>query len=190
MVNKAGDTLTKSFEGLRLKAYKDSGGIWTIGRGHTSDKYFKVTSTSSVTELEAEDLFRRDMIEAEQTLQRELPNWKGLNENQYAACVDFVFNRGTLNWKSGKHTTIYYDLIEQNYTAAANEFLSFTKDIKGNVLAGLLKRRKAERALFTTPVGNTEFAVDMIMKYADELKPRDLDYPHNLADEVFEMNFV
>jgi lysozyme len=31
----AGMEVTETDEGLRLKAYQDSGGIWTIGWGHT-----------------------------------------------------------------------------------------------------------------------------------------------------------
>ena len=31
----AGLALTKQFEGLELKAYQDSVGVWTIGYGHT-----------------------------------------------------------------------------------------------------------------------------------------------------------
>lgn len=34
--------LIKRWEGLRLEAYQDTGGIWTIGYGHTSDANLKV----------------------------------------------------------------------------------------------------------------------------------------------------
>lgn len=33
--NQAGLKLIESFEGLRLTAYQDSVGVWTIGYGHT-----------------------------------------------------------------------------------------------------------------------------------------------------------
>jgi lysozyme len=34
-INTAGLTFVASFEGLRLYAYPDIGGVWTIGYGHT-----------------------------------------------------------------------------------------------------------------------------------------------------------
>ena len=34
-ISESGKKLIKDFEGLRLKAYKDSAGIMTIGYGHT-----------------------------------------------------------------------------------------------------------------------------------------------------------
>src|SRR3981081_803625 len=34
-INEAGLGMSKSFEGLRLDAYRDPVGIWTIGYGHT-----------------------------------------------------------------------------------------------------------------------------------------------------------
>ena len=35
-INAAGLDLIKRWEGLRLTAYQDSVGIWTIGYGHTA----------------------------------------------------------------------------------------------------------------------------------------------------------
>ena len=35
MINAAGIALIKEFEGCKLEAYPDFGGIWTIGYGHT-----------------------------------------------------------------------------------------------------------------------------------------------------------
>ena len=46
----AGLQLTKQFEGLRLEAYQDCAGIWTIGYGHTGRD---VKPGRRVTALEA-----------------------------------------------------------------------------------------------------------------------------------------
>ena len=55
-VNAAGLDLIKSFEGLRLKAYKCSAGVDTIGYGHTSAAGEpKVTPRMTITAAEAED---------------------------------------------------------------------------------------------------------------------------------------
>jgi lysozyme len=189
MINKATEILTKSFETLRLKAYKDSADILTIGWGHTSDNNFTIKPNSIITEIDAEELFLLDMSEAENIVKKQLPEWQYLNENQYGACTDFAFNRGTLKWKSGKRTLIYECLLNRNYKDAAQEFLSFTKDVAGNILKGLLRRRFAEKLLFETIPYNDSIIKDIINLTVD-LQPADLDLPHNLADEVFEMNFV
>lgn len=43
-------------EGLRLKAYQDSGGVWTIGYGHTKD----VTAGMVITATQAFEFFEQD----------------------------------------------------------------------------------------------------------------------------------
>jgi lysozyme len=165
MINKAGEQLTKSFESLRLKAYKDSAGVWSIGWGHASDNYFPVLPGSVITEDKAEELFVHYIGNAEATLKHQLPNlttgqaclpdrqagWQNLNENQYAACVDFVYNRGTLKWHSGAETKLHELLLAGQYDRVPDEFLTFTKDIEGHVLEGLLRRRTAEKNLFIQP---------------------------------------
>ncbi len=190
MINQAGEILTKSFESLRLKAYRDSAGILTIGWGHTSDKKFAVKPDSVITLSDAEDIFLNDVGEAEDTLKHELVNWQLLEENQYAALTDFVFNRGTLNWHSGRHTKIYDLLVEKNYFRAADEFFSFTKDVAGNTLKGLLRRRTAERLLFLAPVEKTSVTVLKIKNLIFDLKAEDFEMPHDLSDDKYDMNFV
>jgi len=175
MINKAGEALTKGFESLRLKAYQDSAGIWTIGWGHTSDKNFTVSPDSIINLLQAENLIVIDLGEAEDVLKKQLPNWQELNENQYAACVDFVFNRGSLKWHSGAETRIHQLLVAKQYDQVGNEFLSFTKDVKGNILNGLLKRRMAEKALYETqPAEDTETIIATIQGLAT-IEPADLE---------------
>ena len=36
----------KQWEGFKKKAYRDGGGVWTVGYGHTSDENLTVTSTT------------------------------------------------------------------------------------------------------------------------------------------------
>jgi len=46
----AGLELSKRFEGVRLSAYQDSAGVWTIGYGHTGT----ARSGQTITQSEAE----------------------------------------------------------------------------------------------------------------------------------------
>lgn len=78
----------KEFEGLRLKSYKDSAGVWTIGYGHTRG----VKSGQVITEKQAESLLRGDLLGSEKYV-----NGLGLSfsQGQFDALVDFVYNLGT-----------------------------------------------------------------------------------------------
>lgn len=137
-INKAGLDLIKSFEGLRLKAYKDAVGIWTIGYGHIKT----ATPGMSISEPEAEALLRGDLEEAQGAVTRlvKVP----LNDNEYAALVSFVFNLGA---GSLSRSTLLKKLNAGDRAGAAQQFLVWNK-AGGKVLAGLTRRREAERDLF------------------------------------------
>ena len=49
--------LIKSYEGLRLKAYKCPAGVWTIGYGHTKG----VTQGMEISRQMAEGYFEQDL---------------------------------------------------------------------------------------------------------------------------------
>jgi lysozyme len=84
----AGQAVTKHFEGLRLSAYADSGGVATIGWGHTLGVMLGMTITENI----AEAYFQSDCREAE----RIVKYWVSvpLTQGQFDALVDFVFNVG------------------------------------------------------------------------------------------------
>ena len=156
MINQAGLDLIKSFEGLRLKAYKDSGDILTIGYGHTSDSYFKVLPGMVIDEAKATELLVRDIAEAEDTVRHQFLAWEVLNENQYAAIVSFVYNTGSLKRydktkKKFVDKTILEKLKRKNFSGVPEAFGLYIKDAKGNRLNGLIKRRAREKELFLRP---------------------------------------
>jgi len=61
-MNETGLEHLKRWEGLRLQAYQDVKGIWTIGYGHTSaaGKPF-VQKGMTITAREAEEMLARDL---------------------------------------------------------------------------------------------------------------------------------
>src|SRR5271165_5063255 len=87
--SEAGLELTKRFEGLRLKAYQDDGGVWTIGYGHTGKD---VKPRMTITEAKADDLLRSDVHTAVDAVSRLVT--VPLTQGQFDALVDFVFNLG------------------------------------------------------------------------------------------------
>lgn len=136
--SKAGLTLTEGFEGDKLTAYRDGGGVLTIGYGHTNG----VTEGMVWTQEQADFALRQDTIQAANVVNR-LVEIK-LTQEEFDALVDFVFNLGpTAFYKS----TMLKDLNAGNIEAAADQFHLWDHDA-GKVVAGLLRRRLAEQAEF------------------------------------------
>lgn len=140
--NAAGLALIKRFEGLELEPYADAGGKLTIGYGHLikPGEYF-----TRMSEAQAHALLREDVKVAEAYVKRYVH--VGLNENQFAALVSLVYNIGPGNFRK---STLLRQLNQGNGDKAAAEFTRWNK-VGNRTLAGLTKRRKAERALFQTP---------------------------------------
>ena len=84
----------KEFEGLRLEAYQDAAGVWTIGYGHTGRD---VKRGDRISEYWATDLLKRDVEKVAEAV-------RALNvartEGQLDALVSFAFNLGIGKLKS------------------------------------------------------------------------------------------
>jgi lysozyme len=128
-----------NFEGLRLTAYQDSVGVWTIGWGHTGPD---VRPGLTITRAQAESLLRQDLGRFERGVAGlvKVP----LSSNQFSALVSFSFNVGLGALGS---STLLRVLNQGNYTGAADQFSVWNK-AGGKTLEGLVRRRAAERALF------------------------------------------
>ena len=136
--NAAGLALIEQFEGCELHAYQDSGGVWTIGYGHTDG----VHAGQVITQAEADALLQEDVtgteIEVQNLVQIEL------TPNEFAALVSFEFNTGALGTSPGLALINSHDFTQ----AWDDHFCLYTNDAAGVTLAGLVRRRAAERALF------------------------------------------
>jgi len=137
-INEAGLALIKSFEGCKLKAYKDSVGIWTIGYGHIEG----VAEGLTCSQEQADTLLRGDLARIEAGVSKAV--CVPLTENQFSALVCFAFNVGV---GSLNKSTLLKKLNAHNMSEAAEQFLVWNK-AGGKVLKGLTTRRTAERALF------------------------------------------
>jgi len=121
-------------EGLRLKAYKDTKGIWTIGVGHTGPD---VHEGLVIGELHAYDLFHFDVKWAEDAVNDgvQVP----LTQNQFDALVSFVFNIGA---NAFKKSTMRKFLNMENYEAAGREF------DRWHIPPEIIGRRNSEKEQF------------------------------------------
>jgi lysozyme len=132
------ERITEPFEGFSLVAYQDSKGIWTIGYGHTKG----VSRGMTCTRQQAEAWLVQDISLAEYAVNRLVKIQ--LNQNEFDALVDFVFNVGGHNLEV---STLLKRVNAGDIAGAAAEFPKW--DHCGGIeLAGLLRRRLAEEELF------------------------------------------
>lgn len=145
-LNKESINLIKSFEGIMLKAYRDSVGVLTIGYGHTTMAGPPaVIPGMIVTEVQATDLLASDLKKYCAMVDRNVK--VELNPNQYGALVSFTYNLGEGSLKS---STLLKKVNVKDFVGASKEFAKWNH-AGGQVLKGLTRRRMAEAALFLKP---------------------------------------
>lgn len=139
-INQRGIDLIKSFEGLRLKAYQDSVGVWTIGFGQTGPD---IKEGLTITPQTAEDMLHDALRSFEEGVSKSLGG-APTTDNQFAAMVSLAYNIGVGAFKSSSVLRYHRD---SNSGRAAASFKLWNK-AGGKVLAGLTRRREAERDLY------------------------------------------
>ena len=147
MINAAGLALLKQFEGCRLEAYQDGGGVWTIGWGHTGPGVkpgLRWTQQRADAQLQADIAERAPAILAACKVEP--------NENQAAAMLSLAYNIGVGTFKTSSVVRLHN---QRKFAEAANAFSMWKKD-NGEVVAGLVRRRAAEAQLYLTPVAADE----------------------------------
>ena len=133
-----GIALIKELEGLRLKAYKCPGGVWTIGYGHTAG----VQPGMLITEAQAEQFLKEDLLVFEKAVNTQILS---INQNQFDALVSFTYNVGTGNFSNS--TLLRKVRVNPQDNSIMDEFLRWVFS-KGRVLPGLQRRRLAEMKLY------------------------------------------
>jgi lysozyme len=134
-------TFIGQHEGVRLKAYQDSGGVWTVGYGSTTG----VTSTTVISLGQAQMRLRADLQTAAQRIYAIIgPIADDLTENQYAALLSFVFNVG-----ANPAWTIWKLLKARQFDQIPGELIKFV-NAKGVKIQGLVNRRADEVKLWST----------------------------------------
>ena len=143
-----GLAIIKKFEGFRAKPYACPAGVATIGYGSTyyaDGKPVKLTD-APVTEAQAQELLQTTLAKYEACVNGAVK--MPINQNQFDAFVSFTYNVGC----SAFRNSTMLRLFNQGYAPqAAAQFSRWTLG-GGKVLAGLVSRRAAERALFASKV--------------------------------------
>ena len=134
-----GRKLLMDREGCRLKAYKDSVGVWTIGVGHTSAAGPpKVRSGDQITQAQADHIFADDVREFEDGVER-LLDGKPIEPHQFDAFVSLAYNIG-LGAFAG--STALRKFLEGAHGHAAEAILLWNKP------AEIKARRRGEHQQF------------------------------------------
>ena len=130
--------LTEQFEGCKLTAYPDVKGVLTIGYGHIAGVHVGMTCTQTQAEawLQQDIQWASDRVNVEVHI--------SLTQPEFDSLVDFVFNCGCGNFDN---STLLKLINKDDLTDAANEFDKWD-EAGGKVVAGLLRRRQAEAAMF------------------------------------------
>lgn len=136
----------KRWEGLRLEAYPDPGSKngepWTIGYGHTSDDFLRVTRGLVITQEQADAALAYDIREAIEKIGALVT--VPLTENQLGALVSFVFNVGPAAFA---RSTLLKRLNAGDYNAVPVQLAKWVYN-DGKKMPGLVNRRAAEAGLW------------------------------------------
>lgn len=145
-ISQKGIQLIEEFEGCRLVAYYDSVGVLTIGYGHTNNtasaREYPVYPGEQISMEQAQTILKADLVTYENAVNNAVK--VPLTQGEFDALVSFTYNLGigTL-----RNSDLLAYLNSKNYSAAANCFTEYVY-AGGTVLAGLVRRREAEKELF------------------------------------------
>ena len=138
-ISSAGKGAIAKFEGSRLKAYYDSGGVLTIGIGHTGNE---VTPGLVWTQEQVDAQFAVDVARFERAVARAVT--VPLTQGQFDALVSLTYNIGE---GAFRESTLLKKLNAEDFAGASAEFAQWNK-VKGRVSQVLVSRRGVERQIF------------------------------------------
>jgi lysozyme len=139
-INAEGLALIKEFEGLKLTAYQDIGGVWTIGYGSTGPG---IKEGMTIPEDWAETYLKNDCDNIAREIEAMLTD-DNLTDNAFSALISFCYNLGV----GAFHGSTMLKLINQNKITEAADQFSLWIHVDGKEVPGLLRRRLAEQKLF------------------------------------------
>ena len=134
----AGRNVLKRLEALRLSAYQDAVGVWTIGYGHTVG----VQPGGTLPDPDAADaLLSADVSEFESAVNSVVQSCTQL---QFDAMVLLSYNIGIAGFL---RSTVLKAHNRGDYQSAARAF-GLWNQAGGKILPGLIKRRAEEAAMY------------------------------------------
>jgi len=139
------EKLIAKFEGLRLKSYQDSGGIWTIGYGSIKNPYtgVRVKEGDQISKATALDWLQKEIAQRQVGIDKliKVP----ITSNQKSALTSLVYNIGLGAFQ--RSTLLRLLNSKAPIQQVADQFLRWNK-VNGQEVKGLTNRRILERELF------------------------------------------
>lgn len=133
------------FEGLRLRAYQDTGNIWTIGYGTTinPETGLPIKKGDVITKDQALAWLRINIAGLERQIKRlvKVP----ITANQLTALTSLAYNIGIGAFSRSTLLRLVNNRADKNLIAA--QFIRWNK-VKGQEVPGLTRRRQLEAELF------------------------------------------
>ena len=143
VVSLFGIDLICGFEGLRLKAYDDGVGVWTIGFGTTVyPNGIRVKKGDTCTEAQAKAYMVYDLKKFESAVNNAVT--VPLNQNQFDALVSLTYNIGPSAFSK---STLVKKLNAGDIRGAAEQFDVWV-NAGGKRMQGLVNRRAKENEVF------------------------------------------
>jgi GH24 family phage-related lysozyme (muramidase) len=137
-----GIALIHEFESFSPESYLCPAGVWTIGWGTTQVDGRPVVEGMTTTRAQADEWFAADLAAFEACVLRDVR--VELSQSEFDALVSFAYNVGCGAFRD---STLLKKLNTGDRAGAADEFARWNKG-GGQVLAGLTRRREAERNMF------------------------------------------
>ncbi len=138
----AGANFIKSWEQCRLVAYRDAGGIWTIGWGHTRAVYPR----DVCTQAQADAWFDQDVAEAVAAVRKAIV--EPITQSMFNALVSFAYNCGVGAFERStliRHVNVgWWNMVAQDFRG-----WSYIGKVWSS---GLARRRIAEAQMFMSGV--------------------------------------
>ena len=146
-ISRSGIDLITRWEGCKLTAYLDGGGVWTIGYGHTSAAGApEVQRGLKISLQDAKDIFVRDVVKYEAAVDKAIN--RPMTQGQFDAMVSLCYNIGPGAFAG---STLVRKFNAGDIAGAKRAFGSWIKD-NGKVVKGLQNRRADEQNHFTLPI--------------------------------------
>lgn len=150
--------LIRRWEGLRLKPYYDTAGIPTVGYGHVLSWAIEDRWTKRKRRVPPAKFAPITQAQADAWLVEEVLKYAAfvcnlitapMTTGMYAGLISFTYNVGPTNLR---HSTLRRMLNRGEAVDAGEQFLRWVYDMRRNKLAGLLARRRDERAVYLSDI--------------------------------------
>lgn len=139
--------IVAKWEGLKLEAYQDSVGVWTIGYGTTAAAGLGIAPHRGmkISERQAREYLRQGLEKFADQIRPAIT--APINENEFAAFLSLAYNIGPGAFQRSTALSRF----NAGDKRGAAEALTWFNKAGGRVLRGLESRRAEEKALFLTP---------------------------------------